>query len=461
MRLTLLLAGLCVLFSADLEAQDRTVWTPLISNTALYSVATGPQGSETIFAGGQARIFYRSTDGGVTWEEMSVGAFGGASQLSVMVVHPTEPGIVFAGGQGFDGLARSTDNGDTWTTVLVADDLTRFELGGAGSLAIDPANPSTLYVLRFTIGEVYRSTDTGATWELISTIPGLETTDRMRALTVDPTDPQALLASGRRAQIMRSTDGGVTWDSTDMTSMTLQRDEDVAQFAWSLQDPNVVIATVQRSLHPLTTSAGLWRSTDRGATWNRWRFTDTSLYAMQILPGLKNDELLIGGNQFSYPEDLGNIRGDSLVLYSQDAGESWSDISNVPWMDNELGDPGVNIWGFAVTHPPSIPEEFVSRVFMATDGGLYRRDLITSVADDREPPTIRALQAIAPVTQTVFYDHATMVVHHYEIKDLAGRVLKSAIVTTPGQIQLPDLAPGTYVLEYFSPTQHHIQLMLR
>ena len=424
-------------------AATAQMWSPVIANRAIYSIAANPQNTQTLFAGNVARIFFRSYDGGASWEELSIGDFGGASQLSVFMVHPVDTNIVFAGGLGLDGLARSTDQGATWQTVLKAD-LGRFELGGGGALTLDPQSPTTMYVVRNRFGEVYRSNNAGQDWDLHGTIPGLATTDNMRAITVHPDSSNVLLAAGRRAQIYRSADGGVTWDSTDMSAMTLQRDEDVANFAWSPSTPGMVYATVQRSLHPLLNSAGTYRSTDHGVSWERWRFVDTSLYTLHVHPGLEGDEILLGGNQIAFPSDSGYIRGDSIVLFSPDGGKTWEDLSDVPWLENEIGDLGANIWGVAQIILPSIPEAVARRLLLATDGGLFRRDVVTSI--EETDPTRPSSAAIA-LTGNVFRYNIDIAPTEFRLRSLRGELLASAPVTTPGEVDLSSMPAGTYIIE--------------
>ncbi|HWN44283.1 MAG TPA: hypothetical protein VNW71_18815 [Thermoanaerobaculia bacterium] len=93
------------------------------------------------------RTVYRSRDGGATWELVA-----GAS----LVAHDPRDPRTFYAAKGAD-LAKSTDGGETWTTVGPFG-----ETGEPSDLVVDPARPEILYGL--TTWGVARSRDAGRTW---------------------------------------------------------------------------------------------------------------------------------------------------------------------------------------------------------------------------------------------------------------------------------------------------------
>ncbi|HZD04298.1 MAG TPA: hypothetical protein VE173_05250, partial [Longimicrobiales bacterium] len=83
---------------------------------------------------------YRTTDGGTTWEHLGL---EGTERFSRIVVHPTDPRIVFAAALGHAfgpnaerGVYRTTDGGASWERVLFTN-----ETSGASDVAIDPLDP--------------------------------------------------------------------------------------------------------------------------------------------------------------------------------------------------------------------------------------------------------------------------------------------------------------------------------
>ncbi|HET7439464.1 MAG TPA: hypothetical protein VFJ56_08175, partial [Nitrospira sp.] len=79
--------------------------------------------------------------------------------ISSIVIHPTNPSIIYIGGPG--GVWKSTDSGKTWQAInrgLVTLNIR--------ALAMAPQDAQTLYAGTNGSG-LYRSTDAGATWTTI------------------------------------------------------------------------------------------------------------------------------------------------------------------------------------------------------------------------------------------------------------------------------------------------------
>ena len=166
---------------------------------------------------------------------MSDGCFGTGS-VGAVEVAPSDPNVVYVGmGEACirgnvshgDGVYRSTDGGETWTHLGLAD--TR----QIGRIQIDPRDPDRVYVaaLGHTFGPnpargVFRTRDGGATWQRV-----LFANDSTGAvdLTMDPTNarvlyagfwqvyrtPWSLESGGRGSALYQSKDGGDSWRRLD------------------------------------------------------------------------------------------------------------------------------------------------------------------------------------------------------------------------------------------------------
>jgi photosystem II stability/assembly factor-like uncharacterized protein len=87
-------------------------------------------------------------------------------------------------------------------------------LNGPNGLAIDPRDPSRLYLAAWgreagkeaRDGGIFLSTDSGQTWRSV-----LSKDQHIYDVTIDPRDPKLLYAGGFESSAWRSTDRGETW----------------------------------------------------------------------------------------------------------------------------------------------------------------------------------------------------------------------------------------------------------
>jgi photosystem II stability/assembly factor-like uncharacterized protein len=154
----------------------------------------------------------RSDDGGDSWFHLPnpTEPLGAEIDAYVLAMNPTNSSIIYAGGTGTPNLVRSSDSGTNWTDADVGP-------GYVYSLAIDPANPGTLYagVVDFTQTSrgVLKSTNSGATWSSSNT--GLPSPlPRINSLLIDARNPQQIHAGSPNGYFV-SFDAGDTWSSGD------------------------------------------------------------------------------------------------------------------------------------------------------------------------------------------------------------------------------------------------------
>jgi photosystem II stability/assembly factor-like uncharacterized protein len=193
----------------------RVPWKPWISdpNLALVSaLAVDPQNPKAVyahidnFADNGSPLWFKSTDGGATWEAAEAAAFfsyanGADSYPSALVFDPLDPHTLYAYGDGAP-LFKSTNGGASWQRVgypLIPASVS------VQNLTIDPREPATLYAW----GDegVFKSADAGSTWRAVNA--GLK--DRnIWALAIDPRHRQTVYA-GTDSGLFRSTEGGRSW----------------------------------------------------------------------------------------------------------------------------------------------------------------------------------------------------------------------------------------------------------
>ncbi len=174
---------------------------------------------------------YRSQDGGESWEHMGLDAIGRVSRI---VIHPTDPDIVYVGALGHAhgpqrerGVFRTKDGGETWEHVLFADENT-----GASSVVMDPNNPRILFAGLWTVvfntwgresggpgSGIYMSRDGGDSWTKLEG-RGLPT------LPVGKVDVCMSKANSRRVYALIETGDGVPWKGQETESGEFWRSDD-------------------------------------------------------------------------------------------------------------------------------------------------------------------------------------------------------------------------------------------
>ncbi|MFQ5744477.1 MAG: WD40/YVTN/BNR-like repeat-containing protein [Acidobacteriota bacterium] len=243
-------------------------WAPIFDEMpaqSIGSLAVAPSDHNIIWAGtGETFIrsnvslgngIYKSTDGGHSWRKMGLELTG---RIGRIVVHPTNPDIVFAAAMGHSygpqeerGVFRTKDGGETWERVLFVDENT-----GASDIAMDPNNPRNLFagmwqlIIR-TYGResggpgsgVFVSRDGGDTWERLGTDDGLPPSPLGKiALAVAPSNSSrvfALIETGNGG-LWRSDDGGHTWQETNRDHILAQRSHYYSRMAVAPDDHNEV-----------------------------------------------------------------------------------------------------------------------------------------------------------------------------------------------------------------------------
>src|SRR5690348_2768397 len=198
----------------------------------VVAVAGDPVHPQVFYFGSTGGGVWKTTDGGILWENISDGFFKRAS-VGAIAVSASDPNVIYVGmgettirgnvSHG-DGVYRSTDGGKSWTHLGLEN--TR----NIARVCIHPQNPDLVYVAALGHAHgtnpergLYRSRDGGKTWEQI-----LYRSDKSGAidLVLDPDNPRiiyvsfweaqrkpyTLVSGGEDCGIYKSTDGGDTWN---------------------------------------------------------------------------------------------------------------------------------------------------------------------------------------------------------------------------------------------------------
>jgi len=152
---------------------------PAGGNVNKIAFSSTPNTIFLIAAGG----FYRSQDGGMTWQLISANFFNAPSDLRL---DPSDPTHIYVTAPNAPSLYVSTDGGNTLSTSTT--------LPAAVTQALQLAvshDGTTLYI---TSGaQVFSSSDRGQTWQQRMAV-GTDPVARVTTLIIDPTDSNTLYA---------------------------------------------------------------------------------------------------------------------------------------------------------------------------------------------------------------------------------------------------------------------------
>jgi photosystem II stability/assembly factor-like uncharacterized protein len=313
-----------------------------------------------------------------------IGPFRGGRSVAV-TGHPTEA-MTFYFGACAGGVWKTTDGGVYWENV--SDGF--FETAAVGAIDVAPSDGSIVYVgtgeacIRGNVSHgdgVYRSTDGGATWTNL----GLRNTRHIGRVRVDPRDPDTVYVAAlghawgpsRERGVFRTRDGGRSWDHV------LFKSENAGAVDLSLDphNPRTMFAAVwqaRRTPWSMTSGgpdSGLWKSTDGGDTW-----TDISR-----TPGLPRGVLGRIGVVVS-PANGRRVYAvveadDGALFRSDDAGATWERASEEPGL---RGRPWYYMHVFADPQNQDVVWIADYSLWKSTDGGRTFVEWATPHGDNHD-----------------------------------------------------------------------------
>jgi len=326
---------------------------------------------------------FRRTVGDDAWQRLAKNLPDDAD-VRAITVHPSSPDVVYIGTSR--GPYRSQDRGERWERLDFPDGGTE-----VWSIAVHPADPRVLYAGTSPVG-VFRSEDGGDTWRRL---PGATQRPyvtmafpcRVMRLAVDPARPSEVYAALEVGGVIRSLDGGESWEDCAADLLALSERPHLKSRIQSDTDSEGML-----DCHALAVSGalpgtvflacrmGLFRSDDRAATWRDMeigRFSALT-YARDIRVSPQDPRRL-------YACLSPAARSEDGSLYrSDDLGETWTRCDRGVTADSTM---------MAVALHPSDPDQVhcatrLGRVFGTLDGGRTWRE-------HRLPAGVQDVYAIA------------------------------------------------------------------
>jgi photosystem II stability/assembly factor-like uncharacterized protein len=357
-----------------------------LTNLHIYSLAIDPTHPEVIYAGTYKSQVFKSTDGGYSWSWSGVGMQDGAIVYS-LAIDPVVPSTIYAATRGISnngsapwngvlyksndggltwqvsrenmggmelqdwvysvtvnphahnevliaahesGPFRSTDYGTTWQSIHdgIGDDS-----GRVIAIAPQPEYPVTCYYGVWHNDSVYKSTNSCTLWSTANL--GIDH-QHVYSIGIDPFNANNLFLATFRNGILKSTNGGTSWQYAGLA------DDDIYSVALDPQTPSNVLAG--------TSGDGLYRSTDSGINWQQSSNGIQNAMVTSVVQDPNDSQTIFA-----------SIYGAGVYQYNYRQA-SWINISN--------GLTDKNVWDLLID--PTNP-----RLLYATtnEGGLFKNNL--------------------------------------------------------------------------------------
>lgn len=200
-----------------------------------------------VFSSDNNNYNYRSTDGGNTWQIMN-GAEG------ILALSLSNPNRLYSANAG--AVFRSDDTGASWTKVYT---LPQSQNNFNARIYVDPKNSDVVYVLMsvsFVGGVMNKSTDGGQTWTTINVPPAF--VYQNPTLAIDPMNDTHMITGD--LDVYSSWDGGNHFTISD-TGMAAHHITAIT--ADSNNPPTIYVGTNVQNVY-----GTVLRSTDGGAHWD-------------------------------------------------------------------------------------------------------------------------------------------------------------------------------------------------
>jgi photosystem II stability/assembly factor-like uncharacterized protein len=346
-------------------------------------------------------------------------------------------------GSATGGVWKSINEGTTFIPVFGG-----MPTASIGDIAIDPNNPETVWV---GTGEanifrssnagfgVFKTTDGGESWNLM----GLENTFTIGRIRINPqnSDIVYVAATGHEwtpnieRGLFKTTDGGKTWDKI----LYVDKNTGVFDVVLDPRDPDIIYCTTWERMrlkwndprtYETTKNTGVWKSVDGGKKWkkiNEGLPEPNKRGRIGIDVAATNSDilyLLVDNYEVAYKakpgetDSYGRPRADVIkgatVYRSDDAGESWHQVSGLTpdqktFMERHSATYG---WVFGQIRVDPMDENTVYtmgiRLNQSTDGGKTFKSLRGPHADHHglwiDPANSNYLLNVQDGGLTISYD---------------------------------------------------------
>ena len=371
MRKTIVLASaLALLWGPSAISQDTKTFDskkfsglkfrgigPALTSGRIADIAVNPSNPSEYYVAAASGGVWKTTNAGTTYSPIFDGQ--GSYSIGCVTIDPNNPHVIWVGtGENNnqrsvaygDGVYKSEDGGKSWKNV----GLKKSE--HIGMITVNPNNSNEVYVAAYgplwsAGGErgLYKTTDGGKNWKLILE---LDENTGVNEVHLDPRDPNVMyvaahqrrrhvftyVSGGKGSAIYKSTDGGNSFEKLKggLPNGKMGRvGMDIAP-----SNPDIVYAIVEAE----EGKQGVYKSTDRGASWKKVnKYKTSGNYYQELVVDPTNADIVYAM--------------DTYCHFTVDGGKTWKKLPEKnKHVDNHC------LW---------INPENTKHLLMGCDGGIY------------------------------------------------------------------------------------------
>ncbi len=330
---------------------------PAVTSGRISDIVVNPHKTSQWYIAAASGGVWKTENAGTSFTSLFDGQ--GSYSIGCLKMDPTNENTIWVGtGENNnqrsvaygDGIYKSEDGGKSWNHMGLKNS------EHIGMISIDPNNSNTVYVAAYGPlwskgGDrgIYKTTDGGKNWKQVLSIS--ENTG-CNEVHIDPKHPNILYATahqrrrhewtyisgGPESALYKSTDYGETWNK--ITNGLPSKDMGRMSLAISPVNTDYIYAIIEAT----EDEKGFYRSTDRGASWEkRSGHTTAGNYYCEI---------------FADPVDINKVYSmDTWAMFTEDGGKTFKGVGEkYKHVDNHC------IW-----INPANTDHFL----MGCDGGLY------------------------------------------------------------------------------------------
>jgi len=195
-------------------------------------IAVDPSDQNTVFIGLQVGYMLKTTTGGASWQVLNRGLDADVHSITIDPSDPSRVWIATGGDYYRAGLAegralyRSQNGGRDWEPMAMEEFPDREY---SVPIVVNPKNPRVLYSSLASgppsswaknpdgpSALVIRSNDGGTSWEDLTPAVPIQTRQLAQAMAVNGADPDTVVLAFRGGRLCQSHDGGNSWDALDV-----------------------------------------------------------------------------------------------------------------------------------------------------------------------------------------------------------------------------------------------------